>query len=65
MDDDEPLFPSDDLARYARGELPRDWLRVRVAILKRRAEQLAADVGALKATDSAADARLCNALPRK
>jgi hypothetical protein len=51
VDDDEPIFPIDDLTRYARGELPREWLPTRAAIFKRRLHDAAATVEALKRRD--------------
>jgi hypothetical protein len=63
MDDDmEPLFSGDDLERWKRGELPPDWLKTQMAILKRGAELFRDDldeqIAWAKANDPAMYARL-------
>ena len=61
--DDELLFPSDDLARYARRELSPEWLRLRVELLRRRAGQLAADLEALAQEHSLSEATVSEGPP--
>lgn len=43
MNDDDLLFPVDDLERWKRRELPKDWLVNRQALLLARLRALAAE----------------------
>jgi len=58
MDDEESLLPLDELVRWSRGELTEDWYHLRIAMLLRRAERLAAEIDALRKSDPEQYARL-------